>query len=287
MKNKFFCPSCESSSLGRVDLQPTKILNLEKSIYRVLKCSCGLRYLWPRVEDEQLTELYNVDYFSGTSDDTTPQDYSITVKTRYKKFNLCIEKLKSYLTYNMDDLQNINFLDIGAGTGDMVFLAKSAGLNANGLEFSSFARAKALDNFEINLSSKDISEIEKDHYHMIHTNHVFEHFNQPLKELKHIHDGLKSGGLLYIEIPMQFHIIQRFKHLLNKDRRSYNLHSIHHPFFYNEKVLCDILKKCGFVVIESNTLTRTNNMSKLKSVFWKIASILSVGNIIEVYAKKS
>ncbi len=29
-----------------------------------------------------------------------------------------------------------------------------------------------------------------------------------------------------------------------------------------------------------------NNMSKLKSVFWKIASILSVGNIIEVYAKK-
>jgi len=286
MKKKFLCPSCESSSLGRVDSLPTKILDLEESTYRVLKCNCGLRYLWPRVENEQLTELYNVDYFSGESADTTPDDYGNTVKTRHNKFKSCIEGLKFYLSSTKQDISGANFLDIGAGTGDMVFLAKSAGFNATGLEFSSFARQKALENFGINLSSRDISEIENDQYHIIHTNHVFEHFNHPLKELKHIYDGLKTEGLLYIEIPMQFHIIEKFKHLFGNDKMSYNLHSIHHPFFYTEKSLCDILLKCGFVVIESKTLTRSDNGSKLKSIFWKIAGMFGVGNIIEVYAKK-
>lgn len=285
MNNRFNCPNCDKVN-GRVNKLNSRMLDLMHTDYRVYDCSCGMKFLWPRVEDGDLEKLYNGDYFGDSSFQATPENYLDTVKSRHVKFTECLEKLRQYLKVSDLRLSHINFLDIGAGTGDMVNLALKAGYNAQGLEFSEYARMKAKENFGIELLDYSISELPEGQFDVIHTNHVFEHFNDPNRELRLINRALKNDGLFYVEIPRQFHIIEIFKYILGLDKIKYNLHSIHHPFFYSESLLCKILIKGSFEILESRTITRINKRWSFKYIFWKLLGMLGIGNIIEVYAVK-
>ncbi|MDC0592073.1 class I SAM-dependent methyltransferase [Balneolaceae bacterium] len=281
----FSCPNC-SRGIGKVDKLLSKILDLLETKYRVRSCDCGMKYLWPRVEDESLSELYSSNYFSGESLDATPESYLDTVKSRHFKFKSCLLELIHFLPKYDSNASKFTFLDVGAGTGDMVHLAQKAGFHADGLEFSSFARTKAKEYYNLELLSCNISDLKSSKYDVIHTNHVFEHFNNPLHELRAIHKALKITGILYIEIPRQFHFIELMKYMIGLNRVRYNLHSIHHPFFYTEKLLCNILRQNNFRILKSHTLTRTSKKNFLKVWSWKVLGLFGIGNVIEVYSTK-
>jgi SAM-dependent methyltransferase len=269
------CVICGSNN-WEVDRIASSILALPK-IFSVACClDCGQRWLNPKLTDEEIAEIYSQGYFNSpgiisSSHDgiELPPDYIKVVEGRHKKFHECLSMLKTKFPNAK------NFLDVGAAAGDMVYVARKNGLKADGVEFSEFAIQQAAERFNIRLEHKSLSEIADSSYDLIHLNHVFEHFNNPRYEVGNLHRILRQGGGLYIEIPFQFHAIERLKYFLNIDRQPFSLHSIHHPFFYKPKTIKRILVEGGFN-IESFSLfskSRYRNKtfkSKLKNFLWRV-----------------
>lgn len=262
--------------------------------YRVLACTgCGQRKLDPQLTDAEIEGLYGHGYFNSGDAEASSKDewalpssdYLTEVATgRHDKFSRSLEKLKSLFP------EAKSFLDVGAATGDMVHLARQTGLDAEGIEFSAFAVQQAKQRYGLDLQQLPLSDLEKhEYYDLIHLNHVFEHFNDPVAELGHIHRLLKPGGSVYIEIPYQFHVVERFKFRLKPVAAEFSLHSVHHPYFFTPRTIKKVLRDNGFEIVQFSLFAKERYpaitmIQKLKVVLWWLLSLVSVGNYMEIIA---
>lgn len=289
------CPACQNT-FWHPDRMATQMISLPAK-YHVLKCGdCGQRRLEPQLSEVELKEMYSDAYFSshesfsGSLSDVNPSnsDYiSQVVTTRYDKFLRTIARLKLIHPY----VETI--LDVGAATGDFVKLAKDSGLNADGIEFSAYAIKVAYEKFGVELEQLSLAEVTKDNYYdAIHLHHVFEHFNEPQIELQHITRLLKPNGLLYIEIPYQFNLIERLLFIFKKKVYPFTIHSIHHPFFYNPHSIKRFLQNHHFEILKISVFDHDSYVvstwqEKLKKLFWQFLSFIKTGMNIEVIARKT
>lgn len=187
---------------------------------------------------------------------------------------------------------NIRILDVGSGAGDFVMYGLSQGLNIQGVEFSKAAVKRAYEINKIQLLCGEINDvIDPCSFDLMHLNHVFEHFSFPVDELKKIRLKLGERGILYMEIPYQFHILEKIKAYLRSSPTAFTKHSVHHAYFYTPKTIKLLLNKCGFQVTnmklyaDSRYPSKTLN-EKFKKFIWKILSYFGVGNYIEIIATK-
>jgi predicted TPR repeat methyltransferase len=285
------CPICFSSDYTE-NIEFSRILGIKKP-FHVIECAkCGLRSLQPQLTENELSDLYGDSYFNNNQitnlkfdNLATLTQYEYDVHTRFSKFRATLENF-IYLNGNFKKL-----LDVGAATGDMVNIAREMDFKADGIELSSYAIAKAKEIYNIDLMQKFLSDVEDNSYELIHLNHVFEHFNNPSQELKHLNRILIDKGILYIEIPYQFHIVERLKYRYFSQPRPFTLHSIHHPYFYTVRTIKSLVENSGFEIIKINVFSHKrykeeSNGSWFKSIFWYILSLFRLGNFIELYARK-
>jgi SAM-dependent methyltransferase len=246
----------------------------------------------PHLDLKEMENLYDQAYFDSPNADKAGleniqlvDDYANAVESRIPKFNNTLNDLTNRFP------ESRTFLDIGAATGEMVMMARQAGYQAEGVEFSDFAVNKAREKWGIILKQTPLSEMESESFDIVHLNHVFEHFTDPVAELKNIHRILTAGGGLYIEIPYQFHVIERLKHHFASRSVPFSLHSIHHPFFYTPKTIQRLLRDHGFHILKLNVFAADRYPAltpsqQVKRLFWRAASWVSVGNYIEIMAIK-
>ena len=288
------CPICRTIN-WRKDLTAGRILGLPP-IYSVLLCkSCGQRRLEPKLTMDELKALYSDAYFNSAQAIHSPKrvmqaqsdDYIATVAPgRQAEFARTIQRLKHLHPGAR------TFLDVGAATGDMVKIARDHGLRAEGIEFSHFAVRKAKELHSIDLQQVALEELHKDgYYDLIHLNHVFEHFNDPVAELHHLHRLLKPQGLLYIEIPYQFHFVEKLLFSIQAESSRFTLHSLHHPYFYTPRTIQRLLYDHGFEVISQSVFDPKRYVSstlqkKIKETIWLILSLMSIGNYIDIVARR-
>ena len=283
-----------SSSVNSIDYSASEILSLNDK-YNIYKCrKCKQRILHPQLSNNELDKLYSGSYFDNSENinfskysiNKAASDYNADVSTRINKFKLTIKKLRKI---------NPNgkfILDVGAAKGDFVKLARDSGLHADGIEYSKYAIDKARIKNNVKLERLLLNEVDKKYYYdFIHLNHVFEHFNNPNNELKQIERLLKKEGILYIEIPFQFHFVERILFKFFKPKMNFSIHSIHHPYMYTPNTLTKILSNNGFSVIKLSTYdfkryNKNSFLGLLKNLIWFLLSLINVGNYIEVYAKK-
>ncbi|MBC7418007.1 MAG: class I SAM-dependent methyltransferase, partial [Pedobacter sp.] len=263
----------------------------------VLACSnCGQRYLHPQLTQSELDDLYSGAYFGGhkaqSSDEISNVEELATnyvsdlAFSRHDKYARSIQILKG-LNRNAKTL-----LDVGAATGDFVKIALDNGLAAEGIEYSQFAIELAEKMYGLKLDNLSLADVKKNaHFDIIHLNHVFEHFNHPIDELQHISRLLRDNGLLYIEIPFQFHFIEKLNFKIKKSLHEFTLHSLHHPYFYTPATISQMLKQQGFEIIKLSVFDEarykgTGIKGRTKKALWRVLSAFSIGNHIEIYAKK-
>src|SRR5690606_22840080 len=98
----------------------------------------------------------------------------------------------------LNDLQKAkgNLLDIGAGTGDFLLVAKQNGWNAIGIEPSEKAKAIAQQK-GVELKS-NLSEFEDHSFDVITMWHVLEHVPNLENQIKDLKRLLKSNGSIII-----------------------------------------------------------------------------------------
>ena len=120
---------------------------------------------------------------------------------------------------------------------NFVAIARKKHLDADGVELSSYAIEIARQRHGFQLHLGGCEAIPDHRYDFIYLHHVFEHLVRPAQELHSLVDHLAPGGILYIEIPYQFHVIERLRYRLKRGSRQGipTVSSFHHPYFYTPK----------------------------------------------------
>lgn len=272
------------------DLVFSRLLALEAP-YAVRICDkCGLRWLSPRPTEDAYQELYSNElYFGG---EESPEDYSEVVRGRLHHF---IERIKR-VEKSFHGIQQLDILDIGAATGDFVYLASKRGHRTKGIELSEDARNKALQKYGIQLDAGALSQYVDGSFDVIHMNHVLEHMPNPFDTLASCSQLLREGGLLVIEIPQQFfNDLDRTKRLFFlSSQPKFNSYSLHHTYFFSPNNISHLMEKAGFDVLSLKTAVDSRTplwpLSMRNTVlrFFLMVSDITHrgGNIIEVFAKK-
>ncbi len=103
-------------------------------------------------------------------------------------------------------------LDVGVGDGGFLAAATAAGFTCEGTELSqtgaSFAKEKGLSVRMGQFTDLDWPEA---HFDAITIWHVLEHLPNPGAAIRHAHQVLKPGGMLFVAVPNETHPILRHK----------------------------------------------------------------------------
>jgi SAM-dependent methyltransferase len=287
------CPICMREG-WRKDRIAGQMLALPDSLSVLVCLGCGQRALQPQLSAKDLEQLYSGAYFAAghsvsasLAANPPPTDYgSQVVAERHEKF---ARTVRMFFRFNP---KAKSALDVGAATGEFVKIARTFGLQADGIELSEFAVRKAYDEHGVKLDRIGLAEMPNDRiYDCIHLNHVFEHFNDPRAELAHIRRLLKPGGLLYIEVPYQFQLIEKLMFKVRGERPQFTLHSLHHPFFYTPATIARLLTEHGFDILRITCFDperyRADGLyGAVKKSLWRVLASASIGNYIELYARR-
>ena len=179
------CPIC--NSVESKDCKPSGI-KFENSIYNYFRClDCQSIYLFPVPDDIALTKIYSKSnyhdcHYSNFKPDNNSQS---------------VQLLLNYLT------SNSLVLDYGCGNGDFLSSLSRVNVRGVGVEFNkeTAIQASKMSGCEV----MTVSEFSYDQtkYDLIHVGDVLEHLADPSSSLVKICSSLKSGGILFIEGPIE------------------------------------------------------------------------------------
>jgi O-antigen/teichoic acid export membrane protein/SAM-dependent methyltransferase len=283
------CPLC-----GRDACQTSKtlseILDLPgNTAARVTICrTCGCKFLYPCVPKNLLDDMYSKAYFTGADQDAerplapaSGESYDGFAEARMPKFASSLDLIFEYVANPR------NILDIGAATGTFLSFARARGLSVAGVELSKYAAQIAEQRYGIKLAVCELDEFVSDqNYDIIHVNHALEHFIEPRRAVSSIERLLSKKGVVYVEVPFQFNVVERMNYILFRKKFSFNIHSIHHPTFFDPNSLVMLFRDYGMVpvylrVFDPSRYSASGLNQSTKRFAWTILSVVKQGIFIE------
>jgi SAM-dependent methyltransferase len=118
-------------------------------------------------------------------------------------------------------------LDVGAGGGEFVYLARRRGYDARGIEpnvgYSEFAQSA----YGVEVRTAGLEAAGDTHADVVTMFHVFEHMAHPRDALTRIAGILSPGGHLFIEVP----------NILQADASPHNTYFRAHLYYYSRHTL--------------------------------------------------
>lgn len=276
------CTICGSTSLKEEGLI-TKDLGLVNKPHQYYRCGeCKNIIQVEQLTEQQLSELYNNEYFGLSDTSELPSNYKDLVEARSYKNRNTIEFFQSKECHSI--------LDVGAATGDFVQMAKEMGLDSMGIEFSEQAVEKGLRKHPgIKLRNIGVEEVEGK-FDVVHLNHVFEHVSDPIKTIELLSEKINNGGYLYLEVPFEYNWLERIRKSIFRDFKSYNLHSVHHTFMYRPSFFYseyfNQFELIYLTIFDRKRYLIESNGHWLKSYIWLALSFFGVGNYIQVVFRK-
>lgn len=195
MRDLSICPICGSREWSNSYTGQTTRNPDDPGRWQVAQCStCDHGFLNPQPTWDELDQYYNANYQPYDSTHGLTESLESTVS-----------KARSSGTYNHVAIRpNLRILDVGAGGGAFLTVAKAMGAHAVGVEPSSFgvraARAKGLDVFEGTLEQYVASGV-RERFDLITFSHVIEHLPDPIGTLALAATLLTDGGRIWLAVP--------------------------------------------------------------------------------------
>lgn len=207
---------------------------LSNHVFKLVQCKkCGLIYLNPRPNENQLADFY-------------PDDGYYRQETWLRFYLNFIRSLK------IRDLENSHskglILDVGCGDASFLQALQSRGWQVHGTDVSKKAYNLAKQKIKnIYLGNIEDCSFEEKKFDVVTLNHVLEHLADPAKDLKIINRILKDDGLLWLSLPninsKQFDLLEDAWHHLELPR---------HIYQYSPKSIDKILQRNGFEIVRIN-----------------------------------
>lgn len=201
---------------------------------RIVRCSCGLVFLWPQPPRSLLKQAYDAAYYRPWED----QAHLREIIWRQR----------------MDRVATLGppgrLLDVGCGTGIFLRLAKRHGWEVAGTEIS-HAGAEAAKAEEATVREGEIWEAEfpAASFDLVTCWHVIEHVSDPRRFLEEIYRILRPGGWLVLATPNLHDYVFRAAYTAARGRppRFYEPNEREvHLFVFSAETLQRLVASVGF-----------------------------------------
>lgn len=239
---KDICKLCGGSNFK-------KYLNLKG--YEYFRCyNCSLVQLLPMPTDRELEEAYSKKYYD--EDKSYIKRFYGNIREFYEKL-LTIEK-------RIGKIEKLKLLDIGAGKGHFLDVAKEFGVETYGSEISDFGKQEIIKKGHSFIDN--ISDF-KNHFDIITLWDVAEHLNEPLREFKTYFNALKTGRHIFIATSW-------IDDLVDKIMFGYTMWSDppYHTLLYNNSSLRKFLNSAGFRNVQREKSHKLGNYYHYTMKYW-------------------
>ncbi len=166
-----------------------------KPLRTVICMETGLVRNDPVPNDTELAQFYSADYRIA---------YKGAAKPRQRQILRNFRRVSSYLRTNGDVLDaSTHVLDVGAGSGEFLFMMQRLGKTAKGIEPNGTYAEYCREELGLDVQTAHLTPdlFASGQFDLIRMNHVLEHLNDPVKYLIQIARWLTPQGLLYVEVP--------------------------------------------------------------------------------------
>ena len=235
------CELCENQNVEIVATQ-----DRDASPLQVVLCpQCGLVWNDPRPSAEALAAYYREEY---------RQDYKGTLEPKprhtLRAARVAVERCRQ-LRDNLPRGEAV--LDLGAGGGEVVYVLRQLGFPASGIEPNAGYARFARERLQVPVTSGSWQEasIEPDSLSAVTLFHVMEHLDSPLQAMRLIRGWLRTGGLLWIEVPNVEAVCQAPSHRFHRA----------HLYNFNDATLGALGRQAGFEVVRTFTSADGGNVT--------------------------
>jgi len=230
---------------------------LEDRGYKYFRCkNCSLVQLVPMPTEEELEEAYSKKYYN--EEKSYIKRYYGNIKEFYEKL-LTIERRKG-------KIKDLQLLDVGAGKGHFLDVAKEFGVYTYGSEISDFGRQEIIKKEHSFVES--ISDF-KNYFDIITLWDVAEHLNEPLKEYHTYFDALKTNGHIFIATSW-------IDDLVDKIMFGYTMWSDppYHTLLYSKTTLRKFVNYAGFKNFRREKTHKPGNYYHYTMKPWLVKQII-------------
>ena len=166
-----------------------------RPLHTVLCTGCGVVTNDPIPSDDELAAFYRTDYRAA---------YKGSVEPRKRQVWRNFRRMRAYFADHHDVLsERRTCLEIGSGSGEFLFLAKSMGLDCVGIEpneaYAEYSRTKL--GLDVRTQTIETTEFQPGSFDFIRLAQVLEHMRDPVRSLKTLRRWLSDDGIFYVEIP--------------------------------------------------------------------------------------
>ena len=141
-------------------------------------------------------------------------------------------------------------LDIGASSGEFVYVMARSGFDARGIEpneaYADFARKSY--GVAMQTGGFEQAGAAEASLHLVTMNHVLEHVADPWQVLRRIHAWLAEDGVLFLEVP----------NLSATRKQVGNIFHMAHIWNFTPETLLLLAWQCGFVPVEGEDTRHTS-----------------------------
>ena len=209
--------------------------------YRVAICdSCGVQFLDPQPDDDELSKIYSDNYFLGGEDAGSRE---LVNSMKRSTANIYLEQFLKETKSDKKEERAGSLLEIGCGMGDFLMEAQSKGFHVSGLEVSDYLiqlTNKRLGSNSVEKGVIEASSFQPESFDIIAFFDVIEHVRNPITFMKKVNELLKPSGKIFLVTPSLDSWSAR---LLGKHWMEYK---VEHLFYFNQKSLKLLLEQTGF-----------------------------------------
>ena len=274
-------------------------LHKKNGCFSVVRCNqCGLVYTNPRPTEETIQHFYPSDYVpyqeenlvwrylevfskkNKLSDKVKNDAKSVILKHRYAyplDFSLLYPNMmwfyliinKMFLSYFKKVYYRIprwvhggRALDFGCGAGAYLLMLQKLGWDVVGFDIAKIqSKYLGVHDVPVLSGSLDIADLKDNSFDLVTLWHSLEHTHQPLSVLKKMHNLLKRGGLICVEVPNNESCS---RYLFGENWFPWELPR--HLYHFSPRTLKEMLSKAGFKDITIHHLRKKTILKSFR--YW-------------------
>jgi len=231
---------------GSTDVDEISLMDRDGSHPRTVICRlCGLVYSDPRPDHEEVRDYYQLHYRLDYKSNWQPK-----LKQVYRAGKVAVDRVCKLAPILQPGCR---ILDVGAGSGEVVYVLRGMGYDASGFE-PNFGYARfASDVLGIPVTHgfyQDV-RIEPESQDIITMFHVLEHFECPCSALQHARQWLRKDGRLSVEVPNVEAVCQWPRSRFHRA----------HLYNFNPATLEMAGRKAGYQVVASSVSSDGGNIT--------------------------
>lgn len=219
----------------------------------VISQATGLVYTDPRADNDSIDDFYRSTYRRFYKSAAKPK-WKHTARNAFIAGQR-VEMIRTLVP------RGANVLDIGTGSGELLYVGRRSGLEMQGVEVDQAYAQFGRKSYGVKIINESLRRVvlPDQHFDLVTIFHVLEHLPDPQAAIAKVSATLKPGGYILIEVPNVESLDTRFRQKWHPG----------HMFHFNCRTLPALANICGLETLSVHTCPRRNVVGATLMKPWK------------------